>query len=61
MSDKIELKHTSAEEVAHRLYCDVIDAEDQPHQKMQPEEARSYLLSLYAECLHTARGYREWK
>lgn len=58
MADLIEVKTTSAEDVAHKLYQDVLAAEGHPYQHMQPADARTYLLDTFAECLTAARGFR---
>jgi len=58
MADTIEVKSKSTEEIAYKLFYDVIGAEDHPHQRMQPKDARAYILDTFVECLSAARGYR---
>ena len=61
MADQLESLRTSKEDVAFKLYQDVISAEDYPHRQMAPQSARQYLLDTYAECLHATRGLRDRK
>lgn len=58
MADKFEIKQTAAEEVAYKLFRDVITSEDRPTDR---QTVREYLLNTYAECLYATQGYRDWK
>lgn len=58
MAETIEFKTTSAEDIAYKLYHDVLAAEGHPHEKMQPAQARAYILDTFAECVKAARGFR---
>lgn len=58
MADNTEVRTNAAEEVAYKLYQDVIGAEDYPHRKMQPADARAYLLNTFVDCVRAVRGFR---
>lgn len=59
MAENVNLKTESTEEVAYKLYTDVVGAENHPHHNMSASDARKYLLDLFAECLQATRGYRK--
>ncbi|HIG21981.1 MAG TPA: hypothetical protein EYG02_14840 [Henriciella marina] len=58
MADKLELSQTSKEEVAFKLFQEIIISEGRPADR---QTIRKYMLDTYAECLTATRGLRDWK